>query len=672
MIITYNLSAVEDTTALANKLKSSSGKERINILIELANSLKATSPQKTIDYSNQAISLSRQSNDKRSEGLSLLALGNGLDNIGDYLKALENMQYSLQIFKNIADNNLMSKAFIEIGMVYNRYSNFPKALENFKYAAQIVEKNGNKKDKLLVYHSIGKIYNDMTKLDDALQYFNVSLKLAQEMNDLGYVSMLYNDIGNTYRAKKEDKKALEYYFNSLKLKEKIGDKAGLAFSYYNIGGIYYLRRNDEVLEFFLKSIKFNEEMGDQKGIAEAYKYVGKIYLALGNTKSSIDALLKSYNLSNDNNFKEIKFEVAQYLSEAYTEAKNTTKALEFLRIHHALSETITSETSQKKLFAIEATNNMDKQDTEFENLRHRNEIIRDKEQKALIFMSVIIFLLLIAIVILVWTYKLKRRTTIQLRNKNQQIESAYEMLIKSERELKMLHITKDKYFDLIAHDLKGPVGALANMNDMLIEHYDSFSKDEMISSLKDQRKQTKQLYSMLDSLLQWTRLKTGNINFNPEQVDINYITQNSVALLGILAENKGLSVEMNLPANNQVYADAGMLSTVISNIFSNAIKYSEKGGKIKISSSNHNDDTLISVEDNGVGISTEDMTKLFKIDETLNNPGTAGETGAGMGLILCKELIEMNQGTISVDSKLGIGSTFTFTIPKTNSHLKAS
>ncbi len=241
-------------------------------------------------------------------------------------------------------------------------------------------------------------------------------------------------------------------------------------------------------------------------------------------------------------------------------------------------------------------------------------------------------------------------------------------LVESEERLKELNASKDKFFSIIAHDLKGPFQNLIGYSQLLVQEFENLSSDEIREMSVDLYNSAKNLYRLLENLLQWSRLQRGVIEFNPIKFEIILVVSQNFDLLQNIAKEKNISLVSNVPENLTVYADLNMINTVIRNLLSNALKFTNCGGKIELNAAPTNDNYVkIEIKDNGVGMSEEFVGNIFRIDSYKSTPGTNNEQGTGLGLILCKDFIEKNKGKITVESKLGEGTTFTILLPASNS-----
>ena len=252
----------------------------------------------------------------------------------------------------------------------------------------------------------------------------------------------------------------------------------------------------------------------------------------------------------------------------------------------------------------------------------------------------------------------------KLKRLVERLENVNGQLQKSEVELKNTNATKDKFFSIIAHDLRSPFSSLLSFSEFLIEDIETLDKSETKLFAEKIHEAARSVFSLLENLLQWSRIQSGKIPYNPVSFNISGKINKTIELLSNNAQNKSISIINNCTDGNIVYADEDMLSSVIQNLLSNAIKFTKPGGKIVFESRDLNDKLEISLTDNGVGIKEEDLKKLFRLDSHHTTYGTNEEKGSGLGLLLCQEMVERNRGTISVQSKVNEGTTFTFSLPK--------
>ena len=236
-------------------------------------------------------------------------------------------------------------------------------------------------------------------------------------------------------------------------------------------------------------------------------------------------------------------------------------------------------------------------------------------------------------------------------------------ILEVQQRLEEENANKDKFFSIISHDLKAPFGALLGIAELLEEDYDEMSDPERKEMIHIARKSAGNIYELLDGLLEWSLAKSGRMEFVPAIINLYDTSSQVIQILEQNAKSKNIGINNNLKENSTAYIDEKMYRTVLRNLIANAIKFTSKGGEINITSKKTKGKIEISVSDNGIGMTKEETEKLFRIEIHHTTLGTENESGTGVGLILCKELVEQNKGKIWVESEFGEGSTFKFTIP---------
>ncbi|MFP4447861.1 MAG: ATP-binding protein [Bacteroidales bacterium] len=246
------------------------------------------------------------------------------------------------------------------------------------------------------------------------------------------------------------------------------------------------------------------------------------------------------------------------------------------------------------------------------------------------------------------------------------IDSDIRELKKAKEELEKLNATKDKFFSIIAHDLKNPFSSLLGATDILLRKFYKMEKERIYDFIKEIKQVTKHGYDLLVNLLEWSRAQTGRLDFEMENINLHLLVENNISLLQTAANNKRITLYNQVDPKTTAFADANTIQTVLRNLLSNAIKYSHKEGTIFVSAEENKDYIKITVQDEGIGIPEDIQEKIFRIDENFSQKGTNDESGTGLGLVLCKEFVEMNKGAIWVESREGHGSKFFITLLKAN------
>ena len=245
-----------------------------------------------------------------------------------------------------------------------------------------------------------------------------------------------------------------------------------------------------------------------------------------------------------------------------------------------------------------------------------------------------------------------------------------EKLIKHAEELEELNKTKDRFFSIISHDLRSPFNALLGMSGFTKKFFDNLSQAEIKESIENMHSSAKKVYDLMQNLLEWTQIQTGGLEYEKSKIDLLELSNRVLELYKETATSKNVNLTSNISNSIFLYADRYMIETILRNLVSNGIKFTNPMGNVSISAVVKNDLTEVTVEDTGIGISPDNQKKLFTIDKQFSSEGTSNEKGTGLGLVLCKDFVEKSNGTISVESKLNKGSKFTFTIPLYDSSLE--
>jgi signal transduction histidine kinase len=238
-----------------------------------------------------------------------------------------------------------------------------------------------------------------------------------------------------------------------------------------------------------------------------------------------------------------------------------------------------------------------------------------------------------------------------------------EKIRKINLELAEINAMKDKFFSIIAHDLRSPLSGLMQILFIIEEDFDSLENDEKQEMITEVANTSKRTYELMENLLEWSSIQTGAIPFNPQKIKLLTLLDNLRELYNHNLINKGITLKINVDPEASVFADKKMTETILRNLVSNAIKFTRNNGTVSISTNQGDDIVVVEVTDTGVGINEERLSELFRVDKFQSTPGTAKERGTGLGLVLCKELVEKQNGEIWVESKENEGTTFYFTIP---------
>lgn len=242
------------------------------------------------------------------------------------------------------------------------------------------------------------------------------------------------------------------------------------------------------------------------------------------------------------------------------------------------------------------------------------------------------------------------------------------LLVKEKQDHQIIKLLndKDQFFSIISHDLRGPLGSSVSLSELLLENIKEYSRDEISEISETLHHSNKNIYKLLENLLQWSQVQTGMITFSPKTILLNTLIEENIELSKNAAQNKEINIVFKSSHLVEAEADKNMINTVLRNLLTNAIKFTEKNGEINVTLLKTKQKVEIAITDNGIGVPDAIKLKLFKINGKVIQKGTDNETGSGLGLLLCSEFINMHKGKIWVDSEPGKGSTFKFSLPLTS------
>lgn len=417
-----------------------------------------------------------------------------------------------------------------------------------------------------------------------------------------------------------------------------------------------MNKIDSALFYYHKSLVSAREINNENRIAIAQHNLGKSHIGLNQMEQARSFIDGSLKLAEENGYGGLIKDNLFALAEIEEIEGNKVLAFKYFKDASVLKDSIFNKEKMAKFTDLQIRFNLEQQQKENLLLKKNNEIqeviIRQHRTVNSIIVGGIVLILIVLFFI--------SRSRMSLKKLSIKLE-------KSEKKLMQANSDKDKFFTIMAHDLKSPFNAILGFTEVLKNDYknlDEKDKTRMIKSISDSTNET---YKLLENLLIWSQNETGRIDFKPQKKDLSKIVDEILSLMQIQADTKQIKIENNIKANTIAMVDKDMIHVIFRNLISNAIKFTEKGGQVFIYAENALINGVkfikISVEDNGVGMTEQEVVKLFSLSENHTSSGTNSEKGTGLGLILCQEFVTKHGGTIWVESKPEVGSVFNFTLP---------
>jgi len=583
--------------------------------------LQISEADSSIKYGNKALDLARQVGDSSSLSKIYSDMAGNYYHKNDYSSALDFLAKS----ENYLDeDNYIDNAIINIrkGAIYSQLGDFEKSLEAHNKALRYSKNSKNADFRQAIFNNLGRLYESVKKdLDSALLYYRKSLKIAQRKSSQRDKVMLYVNIGNIYLSKNDYSQAQDFYNRAYKSQiikklPKLRTAANV-----NLGIVNTELGNIDTAEYYVK-----------QGIELATEYE-----FLEFKRNAYTAKARIDSIQND------------YLS-----------ALALKDSIISLDQGMWDKELQNRVAELNVEHEVEKQRQQTKYLKEKSQL----DDRYIMIQRILIFALGAALVFIVFLLLRSRRKSLKLQNLNDLLNKKNKELELNYQELKRLNSTKDKFFSIIAHDLKGPIGTQSEMLNEIIEEYSSFDKEELYEYLRNLHKNGENSYTLLLNLLDWSRTQQDRISNNPDYIDVGEAVSDATELLQQRAERKNQLLNNRINKGSFIaYVDYSLLNRVVHNLTNNAIKFTPEGEHIDIEATEQNGYILVSVSDNGIGIPREKLENLFTLDSNFKRKGTNNESGTGLGLMLCKEFVNLMGGDITVDSEPGQGSTFTFTLP---------
>jgi signal transduction histidine kinase/tetratricopeptide (TPR) repeat protein len=601
------------------------------------------------------------------------SLGNIYNEIGEYAKTADYFFQSLRIASDINDNYLLAQTCNRLSQFFASLNNFEKAEQYLKQSIHYTEKLSNPSQLAYRLNQLGNLYYRFEDYTSALVYYKQTLDVRKELNDLKSIAQTYNNLGNTYRKSNNPQRALHYYLKALDLYVSINDKVQQCYVLNNLGNTEQEMQSDvSAIEYFTEAYNLSKEVDNKFILALTARKLGEYQRNKSNFQDAIRLFNESYTIGVKTNHSLLQQNALFQLYETHKEQNRLTEALDYFEKYTEIYQRELEKKNNQQIFETQLSYQLQlKSDTiraietdlfksqENEKLKAL-EAKRYKGQRTLLFSLSLVTLIAGSLIFFLF---------LQNRKKNKLLDEAYQKtqqanlkLKKSEAVLKELNATKDKFFSIIGHDLRGPISGLMNLTGILNSNYDSLSNADLKHANLSIHESSKSLYALLENLLNWSRSQTGRIPFNPTRLNVHNLVAETFSALAINARDKQINLNNLIDKEQSTFGDEEMIKTVLRNLVSNGIKFTPENGTITIDSKPTQKGLQINVKDTGVGMPKEIKNKLFRIDEQVTLPGTNNEKGTGLGLVLCKEFVKKHKGKIWVDSKPEQGTTFSFTI----------
>jgi len=562
----------------------------------------------------------------------------------------------------------IARAHVNIGYAYDRLERKKESVKHYEEALKIYRRLNFRRGINQCITNLGAIYYDLNEYKVAEGYFTQVLEnLKETPNDqLGLGGVFYS-LGNVSWKLGNTKKAFNYYRQSLAIREKIGDINGIGLSNLGLGLLYNDSKNyKKAIQHLNIAVENNQKLKNVYQESVALRAIAESHLGLKDYKKAEEYASLALEKANESQSKALASNALKLLVDIAREQKNYQEALRLQSDYMLKRDSLNTPGARREVMA----NDLQRINTDNRNLEKHNKTISERNADYMMIIFIFSAMLVILAIVSILYYKrnienkanntLLQKQKLKIAETNEELTTQIEIVAAQNAELEKLNQIKNKFFSIVSHDLRSPMNSLKALFELFRDgNLDKEELNKLTIRIEDTIQTTA---TFLDNLLEWSKSQLDGISVNPGRVSMYHLVQENMKLMDAAIRAKSLTVLNRIAPDLQVFADQDMIDIVVRNLLSNAIKFCHPQHSIVFDATQAGDKVIWSVHDSGPGISKQDQENLFSLSRTTST-GTSGEKGYHIGLILCKDMILQNQGTIQVESELGKGTTFSITLP---------
>lgn len=602
-------------------------------------------------------------------------LGIYYDSKGDYALAKQAYEKSLELAKEHHHLSGISAALNNLGIIAEILGEYPEALDYYQQSIKIDEQLNDSLGKAKTLLQLGTLYESLSDTNKALNHYEESYKWASKLGNEMLMSYNLINIGYLYHLQGDNSSARHFFNQANSISERNQQQEGILLSCMMIGILDKEEKNyAKALDCFNKSLGISIKTGSSSNERYCIYHMADTYFRMDQLDKALNMAQQAYN-PNDLIDENLQISTTELLSEIYARQGKFKDAFHYHKEFKKLQDHSFNEENLKRISQFEYEYRLQNEKQNLEIEQHKKEaLFQAKQERQVVIRNFILLLLAVSVVLLVSIInnaRNKRKANEVLLSRKQQLEEANQLLQQQKsdledatKELEIANQTKDKFFSIIAHDLRSPFTSIFGFSDILLESYHEFDEEELQVFLQKIKTSSESALILLENLFSWAGSNSGSIKFQPDIIPLKPIIETVFSLYHSASNSKDINLSHNIEETDEVFADLDMLRTILRNLVSNAIKFTNSGGEVRIDFKEQNDITVISVYDNGIGMNKDQTDQLFKLSSKPSSLGTHGEKGSGLGLVLSKEFIERHGGNILVESEISIGTKIFISFPK--------
>jgi len=649
----YAQSKLDSLKAELNQ--SSSDSVRVRILIQLCDIYSVTDIDLAQNCANEALRISEKKNWEWGLLESSVRKGKIATLMGDFTTALKYDNQYLKLALSLKDSLASAKAYNNIGQDYSDLGEYDDAyyyITKGYYTAKLIK---DTLSQAIDLYNLGNVFEELAQYEMAMDHFTKSSELSKKIEDYDGAAYVADGIGSLYLHKKEYKMAEENLLTALNVERERNLIDIEPRTLVKLAQLYLEKKEfDKALSYYQSADQLYTDSKNTFGQAVTRLGRGKVFAHQQNFSPAMALTNEALSSAKILNARALEIECMKQLSLLYELQGDFKKSLTYFKEFKAKSDS--NQHYLEKLF-LDLRSETQTKDSEIEELS-LSRSIQDSEIKRQSFITNILAVLAtLSVILLLSVYRSSQR-----RIKMNKLLILHQNEIKKRSlELEKLNEVKDKFFSIISHDLRSPINGLTGILDLIDK--DLIKPEELPPLIKELKVQFNNTKSLINNLLDWALLQMDKLTIQLQKINVQKLVDENLKLLSSI-HLKNIEMINLVPENVYAMADLNTLRLVLRNLILNSIKFTDNGGKIWVETKAGENELTISVSDNGVGITPEIQAIIFDKTAGYTTRGTANEKGTGLGLILCKEFVERNGGKIWVNSEVGKGSTFSFTLKK--------
>jgi len=543
--------------------------------------------------------------------------------------------------------------YLHKGHGYNRKGDLEKAISAYFMAEKNARKINLSNGIASAFVAIGDVYSINSDHDNSILFYKKATTILRNSNDSITLASALLNTGDEYFNYEELDTALIYFKESGEIFSLKNYELGNAYNLGNVGLVYAKQGKHQLAEENINAAtKILEKLNDKYPIAVYDTYMADIYLEKGDFDRALTYAKHSLQIGEEEGLKEQIRDGSLKLSELYGLIENYKNAYKYQSQYIAYRDSINNKKTIQNMADLRTEYEVSQKQIEVDLLEQE----KRTQQIVGYAMGAVLLLIIVLALVLYRTGKQRQLTNTLLARQKLTVETQRD-------QLEGLNNTKDRFFSIISHDLRGPVNAFAGVAELIRYYVKDKAYDELVEVTDHIDQSSSQLSALLDNLLNWAVSQQGEFPYAPEQVNISAMTTELQGVYQNMSSAKDIELTFEVGTDVAAFVDRNSTMTILRNLIGNALKFTESKGFITLSATTEADQTIIKVQDTGVGIPTDKLSTLFQLQEKKSTWGTDGEKGLGLGLQLAFEFATMNKGSIVVESEEGIGTTFTVTLP---------